>query len=149
MTIIDRPVRTVSPAHSEEWWSIVSALAAAAGIVLFLWREPDFEPASGLAWVIPGWIALAYIFMQMACLLVSATQIRALGVIDSAVSIVPVIAAVVTGVEWMLGHLTFSPFQLNVLATVLIASIGEFLLTIWARFILSRRTIAVEQGIVA
>jgi hypothetical protein len=147
MTTIDRPVRTVRAAHAEEWWSILGALAVAAGITLFLWREPDFEPASGLAWVIPGWIALAYVFVQMACLLVSAAQIRALGVIDSVVAIVPVIAAIVTGVEWMLGRLTLSPFQLNVLATMLIASIGEFLLTIWARFVLNRRTITVEAGV--
>ena len=147
MTTVERPVRTTRAAHAEEWWSIFGAIAAAAAVTLFLWREPDFEPASGLAWVIPGWIALLYIFVQMACLLVSATQIRALGVIDSVVAIVPVIAALVTAVEWLLGHIILSPFQLNVLATMLIASVGEFMLTIWARFILNRRTIMVDTGL--
>jgi hypothetical protein len=80
----------------------------------------------------------------MACLLVSAAQIRALGVLDTVVAILPVVAAIVTGIEWVLGRLPFSPFQLNVLTTMMVASVGEFLLTMWTRFVLNRRTISVE-----
>jgi hypothetical protein len=50
----------------------------------------------------------------------------------------------VTGIEWGLGRLALSPFQINVLTTMLVASIGEFLLTMWTRFVLNRRTISVE-----
>ena len=78
MTTVDRPVRRAGAAHPEEWWSILAALAAAGGTAAFLWKVPDFEPSSTLAWLIPGWIALAYLFIQLVCLLVSATQIRAL-----------------------------------------------------------------------
>ena len=147
MTSVDQPVRAVHAAHPEEWWSILAALIAAGGTTFFLWQEPDFQPSNVLAWVIPGWIALAYLFVQMVCLLVSASQIRALGVIDSIVAIVPVIAGLVTAVEWVLGRLVLSPFQVNVLATLLIAGIGEFLLTLWARFVLNRRTISVETSL--
>jgi uncharacterized membrane protein len=128
----------------EEWWSILAALVGAVATTFFLWQVPDFQPSSDLAWVIPGWLALAYILMQMSCLLVSATQIRALGVVDTIVAIVPVVAAIVTCVEWGLGRLSLSPFQINVLTTMLVASVGEFLLTMWTRFSLNHRTISVE-----
>jgi hypothetical protein len=146
VTSAERPVRTERAAHMEEWWSILAALIGAGASTLFLWQVPDFQPSSDLAWVVPGWLALAYVLLQMACLLVSATQIRALGVVDSIVAIVPVVAAIVTGIEWVLGRLALSPFQINVLTTVLVASIGEFLLTMWTRFVLNRRTVSVEPG---
>jgi hypothetical protein len=76
-------------------------------------------------------------------LLVSATQIRALGVLDSAISIVPVIAGTVTAIQWLLGQLHLSGFQIIALASLIIAGLAEFLLTIWIRFVLNRRTFAV------
>jgi len=146
MTTADQPIRRTRSAHAEQWWSILTALAAAGATTAFLWQAPDFEPANNLAWLIPGWVALAYLFIQMACLLVSATQIRALGVVDSIVAIIPVVAGLVTGIEWILGRVPLSPFQVNVLATMLITSGGEFLLTTWARFILNRRTVGIDTG---
>jgi ABC-type uncharacterized transport system fused permease/ATPase subunit len=76
--------------------------------------------------------------------LVSATQIRALGVLDSIVSIVPFVAALVTATEWLMGHLNLSTFQINALATMLAAGLGEFLLTVWVRFVVNRRTIGID-----
>ena len=132
--------------HPEEWLSILLALGAAALATAFLWLAPTFQPAGGLVWSIPGWIAFAYLFVQMLLLLVSATQIRVLGVLDSIVSIFPFVAALVTVIEWMLGHLPFSAFQLNALAIMLAASLGEFLLTIWVRFVVNRRTIGIDAS---
>jgi uncharacterized membrane protein len=146
MTSIERPVTRARAAHMEEWWSILAAVVGAGATTLFLWQVPDFRPSSDVAWVVPGWLALAYVLLQMACLLVSATQIRALGVVDSIVAIVPVVAAIVTCIEWALGRLALSPFQINVLTTMLVASTGEFLLTMWTRFVLNRRTVSVEAG---
>jgi uncharacterized membrane protein len=137
MTSAERTVTRASAAHVEEWWSILAALVGAGATTLFLWQVPDFRPSSDLAWVVPGWLALAYVLLQIACLLVSAAQIRALGVVD----------AIVTGIEWSLGRLALSPFQINVLATLLVASTGEFLLTMWTRFVLNRRTVSVESGV--
>src|SRR5215469_12708202 len=108
MTTADRSAKRARAAHPEEWWSILTALAAAAATTAFLWQVPDFEPSNNLAWLIPGWVALAYIFIQIACLLVSATQIRAIGVVDSIVAIVPVVAGLVTGIEWILGRVAIS-----------------------------------------
>jgi uncharacterized membrane protein len=147
MTLAERPVKTASAAHLEEWWSILAAFVGAGATTLFLWLVPDYRPSSDLTWVVPGWLALAYVLLQMACLLVSAAQIRALGVVDSIVAIVPVVAAIVTCIEWGLGRLALSPFQINVLTTMLVASTGEFLLTMWTRFVLNRRTVSVESGV--
>jgi uncharacterized membrane protein len=133
-------------AHFEEWWSILIALVGALGSVLFLWTAPGFEPQSPLAWTIPGWLALAYLFVQIAFLLVSATQIRTLGVLDTIFAILPVVAGLVTVVEWVVGHLPLSLFQLDTLGLLIATSLGEFLLTVWIRFVLNRRTIAIDAG---
>src|SRR5262245_46822332 len=54
-----------SPAHPEEWFSILLALGATAACILFFLYEPRFEPVSPLAWAIPGWLAGAYLFTQI------------------------------------------------------------------------------------
>jgi hypothetical protein len=146
MTTANQSVRRTRAAHAEEWWSILTALAGTGATTAFLWQAPDFQPSNDLAWLIPGWVALAYLFIQMACLLVSATQIRALGVVDSIVAIVPVVAGLVTGIEWILGRVPLSIFQVNVLATMLVTGGGEFLLTTWARFVLNRRTVGIDTS---
>src|SRR2546427_10078461 len=129
-------------AHPEESFSILLALGGTVGSLAFLWLAPSFQPDRHIAWAIPGWIALAYLFLQILFLLVSATQIRVLGVFDSIIAIVPVVAGLVMVVEWLLGHLPLSLFQLNALALMIATSLGEFLLTVWIRFVLNRRTIA-------
>jgi len=133
-----------SHAHPEEWLSIIFALGGALLATAFFWGVPQFEPQSGLAWTVPGWVAFTYLFFQMLFLLVSATQIRALGVLDSIISIVPFVAGLVTATEWLMGHLNLSTFQINGLATMLAAGLGEFLLTVWVRFVVNRRTIGID-----
>ena len=66
--------------------------------------------------------------------------------LDSLVAVFPVVAGLVILVEWLLGHLSLSMFQVNALATLLAAAVGEFLLTIWIRFVINRRTFAVAAG---
>jgi hypothetical protein len=123
---------------------MLMSLGATVLTMAFLWLAPNYQPTSGVVWSIPGWIGFIYLFVQMMLLLVSATQIRVLGVLDSIVSIFPFVAALVTTIEWILGHLPFSLFQLNALAIMLAASLGEFLLTIWVRFVVNRRTIGID-----
>ena len=84
-------VRPTKVAHAEEWLSIWISLIATAVATAFIWWTPGFDPSSGPAWTIPVWLALFYLLVQLVFLLVSATQIRALGVLDSVISIVPVI----------------------------------------------------------
>lgn len=134
-------------AHTEEWFSILLCLAGTAFAVFVIWTAPGYEPAGRpVAWTIPVWLAFAYVLIQLVFLLVSATQIRALGVIDSIIAIAPVIAGVVLGVEWLLGHLNLSSFQAMSLLALLVAGFSEFSLTLWIRFVLNRRTFAIDSG---
>ena len=133
-------------AHPEEWISILMALGATIGSLAFFWLAPSFQPESHIAWAIPGWVAGAYLFTQILFLLVSATQIRTLGVLDTIVAILPVVAGLVMVAEWVLGHVPLSAFQLNALGLVVATSLGEFLLTVWIRFVLNRRTIAIDTA---
>jgi hypothetical protein len=54
------------------------------------------------------------------------------------------VAGLVTATEWLMGHLNLSTFQINALATMLAAGLGEFLLTVWVRFVVNRRTIGID-----
>ena len=60
-------------AHTEEWLSILISLIGTAAATWFIWSAPVYEPESGPAWTIPVWLALAYLLVQLVCLLVSAT----------------------------------------------------------------------------
>src|SRR3984893_18308721 len=148
MVIADRLVQARYPktAHPEEWFSMLLSLIGTVVATAFIWWAPGFEPASGPLWTIPVWLALAYLLVQLVFLLVSATQIRALGVLDSVVSIVPGVALRDEDVEWILGHLQLSSFEIIALASLLVAGLAEFFLTIWIRFVLNRRTFAVDTG---
>jgi hypothetical protein len=148
MVVADRLVQPGyrKTAHPEEWLSILLSLVGTVVATAYIWWAPGFEPASGPLWTIPVWLALAYLLVQLVFLLVSATQIRALGVLDSVVSIVPVVAGAVTVVEWILGHLQLSSFEIIALASLLVAGLAEFFLTIWIRFVLNRRTFAIDAG---
>src|SRR5262245_14770207 len=99
-----------------------------------------------IAWAAAGWLAMAYMSLQMMTLLVSATQIRALGVLDSIVAILAFVVGLVLVFEWLLGHVQFSVFQWNSLALLIASALGEFLLTIWIRFVINRRTIAIDTA---
>src|ERR1700694_6176318 len=132
--------------HPEKYLSILMALGGTVASLAFFWLAPSFQPDSHIAWAVPGWVAGAYLFLQILLLLVSATQIRVLGVFDSIIAIVPVVAGLVMVIEWLLGPLPLSLFQLNALALLICTSLGEFLLTVWIRFVLNRRTIAIDSA---
>jgi hypothetical protein len=138
--------RVKKVAHPEESASILMALAATVGSLAFFWLAPGYSPQHGIIWAVPGWLAAIYLFLQILSLLVSATQIRTLGVLDTIVSIFPVVAGLVLVAEWLIGHLPLSGFQLNALAMVIGTSLAEFLLTVWIRFVLNRRTISIDAN---
>ena len=131
-------------AHPEESVSILVAVSGTIGAGAVIWMAPSYQPASGLVWAIPGWIAIAYLFFQILFLLVSVTQIRALGVMDSIIAILPLVAGLVLVAECVLGRLALSLFQINSLALLIATGLAEFLLTIWIRFVVNRRTIAID-----
>ena len=86
------PRRSTNP---EEWFSILLALMATIGGSIFIGYYPQYKPTEvggGVAWAVPVWIGFFYLIIQMTFLLFSASQIRALGVLDSVLAISPVVA---------------------------------------------------------
>jgi hypothetical protein len=133
--------------HPEEWFSILLALVATVAATLYVGYFPTYEPESGGYWVIPVWMGFLYLIVQLAFLLFSASQVRAIGVLDSVLAIAPVVAGLVVLVQLIINksfHL--SNYQLNTLAVLIVAGASEFLLTIWIRFVINRRTIGFGGG---
>jgi hypothetical protein len=137
--------QTRGTTHPEEWFSIMLALIAAIGGWIYIGYFPSYEPERPLLWIIPIWFGLLYLIIQMAFLLMSANQIRALGVLDSVISIVPfVVGMVMVALSIIVPEkLRLSNYQLNTLAVLIVTGGAEFLLTIWIRFIVNRRTLGV------
>jgi hypothetical protein len=134
-----RPMRPST--HPEEWFSIFMSLAVTFQAVIFIGYLPQYNPANGFVWAIPAWLAIIYVGVQTAFLLVSASQInRALGVLDSVISLVPVLAGFIILITLAFG-LRISNFQMETLVALILAGASEFLITIWLRFILNRRTL--------
>jgi hypothetical protein len=137
--------QTRSITHPEEWFSILLALIAAVGGWIYIGYFPSYEPERPLLWIVPVWFGLLYLIIQMAFLLMSANQVRALGVLDSVISIVPLVVGLVMVALTIIvpEKLRLSNYQLNTLAVLIVTGGAEFLLTIWIRFIVNRRTLGV------
>ena len=146
MSLADRLSQPARVAHTEEWFSMLTCVLGTAVAVGVIWSAPSYEPTSGPGWTVPVWLAFFYVLTQIVFLLFSAAQIRVLGLVDSVVAILPVVAGFVTLVEWLLGHLLLSGFQAMSLMALLVAGISEFLLTLWIRFVLNRRTVAIDSA---
>ena len=133
--------------HPDEWFSIILAIFGTIVAAFYIGYWPRYEPESGGYWVIPVWCGLLYLVIQMVFLLVSASRVRAEGVLDSILAIVPVVAGLVILVQTIINaNFQLSNYQKNTLAVLLVAGTSEFLLTIWIRFIINRRTLGVAGG---
>lgn len=132
-----------SNTQPEEWLSILLAVFATIGATLFIGYYPHYTPKeAGVIWAIPVWIGFIYLILQMSFLLFSTSRVGALGVLDSILSIIPVVAGLVVLVQTIISkEFSLSTFQFNTLAVLIVAGASEFLLTIWARFVINRRTI--------
>jgi hypothetical protein len=142
------PGRQRQSTNPEEWFSILLALIGTIAASIFIGYYPDYKPATqaggGVEWAVPVWIGFLYLILQMTFLLFSASQVRALGVLDSVLAIAPVVAGIVMLVQIIISptfKANISTYQLNSLAVLIIAGASEFLLTIWIRFVINRRTI--------
>jgi membrane protein insertase Oxa1/YidC/SpoIIIJ len=108
----------------------------------------DPQKTGHLWWTVPVWIGLFYLIIQMIFLLQSASQIRALGVLDSVVSIFPLVAGLVLLALGIVdsSKFNFTAYQHNSISVVIVVSAAEFLLTIWIRFVVNRRTLGLGTG---
>jgi hypothetical protein len=143
----------VDRTYPEELFSIAMAVFATIAAPVFIWftgGEVWVDPVKTghLWWTVPVWVGLFYLIIQMIFLLQSASQIRALGVLDSVVSIFPLVAGLVLlaldVVDSAKFH--FTNYQHNTISVLVVVSAAEFLLTIWIRFVVNRRTIGLGAG---
>jgi hypothetical protein len=146
----DARERSTNP---EEWFSILLAIFATIGTTLFVGYYPEYAPSypegqkGGFEWALPVWLGFFYLILQMSFLLFSTTRIGALGVLDSILAIVPVVAGLVVLVQLFINpNFKMSTYQMNTLAVLIVAGASEFLLTIWARFVINRRYIGFGSG---
>ncbi len=145
-TIEERQVRAAT-AHPEEWFSIGLAVIATAAAALFMAYFPNFEPATGLEWALPVWCGITYLILQLAFLLFSANDVRAIGVLDSALAGLPVVVGLVILSQFLVNkNFHMSDFQLDTLAVLIVTGASEFMLTLWIRFVINRRTIGVDNS---
>ncbi len=144
-------------AMPEEWFSIIMAVVAAIVAPVLIryanWNPAnhdgaDWSPANHIYWTIPLWIGLFYLIIQMAFLLQSASSIRVLGVLDSILAILPLVSGLVLLALNIVDSSTFhfSSYQHSALAVLIVVGGAEFLLTIWIRFVVNRRTIGLGGG---
>jgi hypothetical protein len=70
-------------------------------------------------------------------------SVRFTGMIDAVVSIVPFVIGVVALINTVQGVLRLSAFQENALALLLAMSLLDFVVTMWIRFAVNRRTLGV------
>ncbi len=145
------PVRVRT--YPEELFSIAMAVVTTILAPVFIMStggESWIDPArtGHLYWTVPLWIGLFYLIIQMAFLLQSASQIRALGVLDSVVAIFPLVAGLVMVALNIVdsSKFHFTAYQHNSIAVLIVVSAAEFLLTIWIRFVINRRTIGLGGG---
>ncbi len=148
----------VSRAMPEEWFSIIMAVLTAVVAPVLIqyanWNPADhidpvtkqaldWAPQNHIYWTVPLWVGLFYLIIQMAFLLQSASSIRALGVLDSILAILPLVSGLVLLALNIVDSKSFhfSSYQHSALAVLIVVGGAEFLLTIWIRFVVNRRTI--------
>jgi hypothetical protein len=138
-------------AQIEEWLSIILALAATIFAPIAISLTHNWEPENKIFWTMPLWIGLFYLIFQMAFLLrlvSSSDRNVSQGVLDSVVAIFPLVAGLVLLALSIVDSqsFSFSSYQLNELAVLIIVGASEFLLTIWILFVLNRRTVTWGGG---
>lgn len=129
-------------AQQQEWPSILIALGTTLGSAASFWLAPTYEPASGILWTVAGWCAFGYLFFQTMFLLVSATKVKTISLVDPIVASLPFIAGLVVLAAWSFGRLPLSLFQLNSLAFLLATTLAELALTVATRKVVNRRNIS-------
>jgi hypothetical protein len=137
--------------RSTDLLSIILALVGTVLAISFLWGAPSWEPTVNKPfWYASSvWAGFIYVVVQIVLLLMApAVDVRTIGVLDSILSIIPVVAGFVTLIVWFIvpERLPLSPFNINLLWVVIIAGAAEFLLTIWIRFVINRRTFGFGDG---
>jgi hypothetical protein len=132
--------------HPGELISVVSAFALAGAAAYFFWGAPGWSPQSEWPKYALAWIVIGYLAIQLITLLETVLSVRLTGMIDAVTSIVPFVIGLVVLVNSVQGVLKLSVFQENALALLLSLSLLDFIVTLWIRFAVNRRTLGIDTG---
>lgn len=133
--------------HPAEWISILSALLVAAIAIVFFWFMRGWSPASDWPKYLLGWLVIGYFAIQLITLLESAVNVRLSGLIDTIVSIVPFVVGLAVLLDTYRSTTPLSEFQLNALMMLLATTLVDFIVTLWVRFAVNRRTVEVDRPV--
>ena len=123
--------------------SILSAFGLAAAAAYLFWFMPNYSPTTDWPKYALAWIVIGYLAVQLIALLQTVLEIRLSGILDSVLSIVPFVVGLVALLNAAQGHIELSAFQYQALYLLLATSLLDFLITMWIRFAVNRRTFGV------
>ena len=126
--------------------SISSALLLAGAAAYFFWGLPGWTPTSEWPQYALAWVVIGYLAIQLISLLDTVMNVRLTGMIDAVASIIPFVIGIVALVNMAQGVLKLSFFQANALALLLALSLLDFVVTMWIRFAVNRRTLGLDVG---
>jgi hypothetical protein len=133
--------------RTADGWSVFLAALVTFGIPLWFWSSANtgYTP-EGWVWSLPWMVAFIYYQIQMLFLLTSIGRSDDLGMRDSVVSGLSVLSVfgtvVIIGFTSIQGVSTVDGFGWTTLMAALFAVAGEFLSTLWVRFLVNRRYFA-------
>ncbi len=131
--------------HPAEWISIASALLLAAVAVGFFWYSRGWSPDSDTSKYLLGWMVIGYVAIRLITLLESAVNVRLSGLLNIIVSIIPFVVGLAVLLNAVRSDTSLSAFHWQALLMLLATTLIDFVVTLWVRFAISRRTIEVER----
>jgi hypothetical protein len=131
---------------ASDHWSIVLALGLSAGAIVFFKYAPNYTPEHNSLRGMPGWVALAYLTIQLWMLLNTALRVCLTSILDAAFAIAPVVTGIVSFVLYVVGYFDLSLYQLNALAMLTMTGLVEFTATLWVRNVVLQKGVSIVSG---
>jgi hypothetical protein len=128
--------------HFEAFASMGLAIILSVAGGIFFFKFGAWTPEGNVWYIALAWLVLGYLAAQLIALLSTAIDSSSIGFGDTICSILPAIVGAVVAVEWLQGIITLSPFSKNALFLMICTSALESLITLWVRFTVNRKTVA-------
>jgi hypothetical protein len=126
--------------------SMVTSLMLSGAAAYLFWAMPGWSPQGELAKYALAWIVVAYLGLQLFALLDNAMHVRITGVVDTISAVMPFVVGLLALLNMAQGSLRLSGYQENALALLLAVSALDFVITLWMRFALNRRSLGIDAG---
>lgn len=135
-----------APPHREKYLEALASMGLAVTLSviggIFFFKFGAWTPENNVWYYVLAWVVLGYLAAQLIALLSTAIDSSSIGFGDTICSIMPAIVGAVVAVEWLQGIITLSSFSKNALFLMICTSALESLITLWVRFTVNRKTVA-------